>query len=484
MSHDRPNVLMICTDHWPGSMLGSAGHPDIQTPTLDSLAGAGTRFDRAYTECPVCIPARRTLMTGTVPRTHGDRIYQAQLEMPDLPTLAGTFARAGYQARAVGKMHVYPQRDRVGFDDVILAEEARYQFGVVDDYQTWLGQQGQVGMEFAHGMCNNDYVTRPWHLPEYMHVTNWATREMCRQIKRHDPKRPGFYYLSYCHPHPPLAPLEAYLDMYDPDRLELPFQGDWVEEPAASIRSRRTGLCGEKDERAIRRARQAFYALATHIDHQLRLVIGTLRDEGLLGNTVVLFTSDHGDMLGGHRLWAKRCFYENSAQVPMILAGRDIPKDRVDHRLVGLADVMPTLLELAGVDVPDTVEGRSMLSSQPRDALYGEVNEDFRATRMIHDGRYKLIYYPVGNVVQLFDLQEDPRELHDLSERDSCRQVRSRLTARLIENLYGGDEAWARDGKLVGLPDKTDWTPSVGLDLHGQRGLHWPPPSKTRPFGR
>src|SRR5688572_284187 len=126
---DQPNVLLICTDHWPAARLGVAGHPVIQTPTLDELARSGIRFTRAYSECPVCIPARRTLMTGVSPRTHGDRVFKETLPMPALPTLAQTFRQAGYQAYAVGKLHVYPQRNRIGFDEVILDEEGRVQYG-------------------------------------------------------------------------------------------------------------------------------------------------------------------------------------------------------------------------------------------------------------------------------------------------------------------------------------------------------------------
>ena len=120
----------------------------------------------------------------------------------------------GYQAYAVGKLHVYPQRDRIGFDDVLLGEEGRLQYGAIDDYELFLGDRGYAGQQFAHGMCNNDYLNRPWHLPEDCHVTNWSTQQMVRMIKRRDPTRPGFWYLSYCHPHPPLAPLQCYMDMY------------------------------------------------------------------------------------------------------------------------------------------------------------------------------------------------------------------------------------------------------------------------------
>ena len=128
----RPNILLICVDHWPGRLMACAGQPAILTPTLDQLSANGVRFCNAYSAAPTCIPARRALMTGTTARTHGDRVFNETLPMPDMPTLAGTFRAAGYQAYAVGKLHVYPQRDRIGFDDVILHEEGRHHaFGVV-----------------------------------------------------------------------------------------------------------------------------------------------------------------------------------------------------------------------------------------------------------------------------------------------------------------------------------------------------------------
>ena len=479
----KPNVLLICVDHWPGALLGAAGHGVIQTPTLDQLARNGIRYTNAYTECPVCIPARRTIMTGTAPATHGDRVYSDRMLMPPgVPTLAQCFRDGGYQAFAVGKMHVFPQRARIGFDDVILAEEARYQYGAIDDYQIWLGERGHAGREFAHGMCNNDYLCRPWHLPEDCHVTNWATREMARTIRRRDPTRPGFYFLSYCHPHPPLAPLECYLDLYRDAAIDAPIEGEWVGSGAWPIRALRA-KAGTVNDPYVRSARRAFYALCTHIDHQLRVVIGTLREEGILDHTILMFTCDHGDMLGGHGMWGKRCFYEGSARVPMLLSGQPVglPHHATDDRLVGLADVMPTLLGLAGLDAPETCEGRSMVTGERRQWLFGEVSDGPLATRMVHDGRHKLIYYPVGNVVQLFDLQSDPHELADLSAAPEAAAARRSLEEVLISQLHGGDEAWADAGRLVGLPDR-EFAPSPNYTYSGQRGLHWPPPLRFQGY--
>jgi arylsulfatase A-like enzyme len=468
---------MVCTDHWPAALLGAAGHPVIQTPCLNEIAGAGVRFTNCYSECPVCIPARRTLMTGTAPSTHGDRVFKATAPMPDLPTMPQCFRDAGYQAYAVGKLHVYPQRDRIGFDDVILAEEGRYQFGAIDDYQIWLGDQGFAGEEYTHGMCNNQYATRPWHLPEHTHVTNWATREMSRMIRRRDPGRPGFFYLSYCHPHPPLTPLQTYWDMYSDDEIDMPWAGGWSETDTHAIAARRgVGY----SEHMIRRARRAFYAHCTQIDHQLRVVIGTLREEGMLNDTIFVFTSDHGDMLGNHNMWAKRLFYESSANVPLIVSGPGVtlPAGSVDSRIVGWQDIMPTVLAAAGLDVPDSCDGQAIFDSAPRPYLFGECSEGLAATRMIRKNAYKLIYYPCGNVAQLFNVDDDPRELHDLAGDPARADVVAELSALLMAELNNGDEAWAAGGALVGLPEPPPAEPRPARlsGLGGQRGIHWPPP--------
>lgn len=479
-SATRPNVLLVATDHWPASLLGISGSA-VMTPTLDQLARNGVQFTNAYTECPVCIPARRTLITGANPRTHGDRVFAERLPMPPLPTIAQTFRDAGYQAYAAGKLHVYPPRDRIGFDDVMLVEEGRLQFGAIDDYETYLAEQGYAGEQFLHGMSNNEYLFRPWHLPEQHHVTNWTTRQLTRFIQRRDPTRPGFWYLSYIHPHPPLVPLGAYLDMYRDIEPDAPVHGEWTSDPTTlpSFLQVQRHRWDDLDGSKATAARRAFYALCTHIDHQMRIVIGTLRQQGILDNTIIMFTSDHGDMLGDHGFWAKRLFYEQSANIPMLLVGtangERIGFHRTDDRLVGLQDVMPTLLDLAGIDVPDTVDGISMVGDRRRSLFYGENGEDIEAMRMIRNDRYKLIYYAAGNHRQLFDLATDPDECHDLVANSDHLGVLTELTNALIDRLYGSDEAWLQDGTLVGLPPSpTDPTPNRGLS--GQRGSHWPPP--------
>lgn len=479
----RPNVLLVCTDHWPGSLLGAAGHPAVLTPTLDQLAANGVRFPNAYSECPVCIPARRTLMTGLTPRGHGMNHYTSA-PMPATPTVAQLFRDAGYQAYAVGKLHVQPQRQRIGFDDVLLDEEGRGAEGVgQDDYEIFLGDHGHAGQRFAGGMNNNEYVWRPWHLPEAMHVTNWAAQMMSRTIKRRDPLKPGFWYLSFCHPHPPLHPLQAYLDIYRDVEIPEPFVGTWAQDPSrlpTRLRQHQGHRVARGTPAQIAAVRRAFYALCTHIDHQLRVVIGTLRDEGLLDNTIICMTSDHGDMLGNHHLWAKQLMYEDSARVPMLLTGVAgdwrVGHHRTDPRLVGLADVAPTLLDLAGIPIPAHVEGISMVGPRQRDRLYGECGQGTSGTRMVRTERYKLVYFALGNVRQLFDMIDDPMERHDLASSPRHASVLDDLTRQLIAELYGSAVEWVREGALVGLPDQPQWQPGPNIGFSGQRGSHWPPP--------
>jgi arylsulfatase A-like enzyme len=307
--------------------------------------------------------------------------------------------------------------------------------------------------------------------------------QMARTIKRRDPTRPGFWCLSYTPPHPPLIPLESYVDYYRQFDIPEACQGDWSEDPEGlpvTLRMNQSFYGGYKGD-VLREVRRAFYALCTHIDHQLRVVIGTLREEAILDDTIVLIASDHGDMLGDFGLFAKRTYYESSGHIPMVLMGtaadRRVGHHRTDDRLVGLQDVMPTLLDLAGIPVPDSCDGMSMVGERKRATLYGDCLENISATRMLHDGRHKLIWYPAGNHLQLFDLDEDPDELRNLANDPDYTAVRARLVEGLAGELYGADveQGWVKDGKLVGF-EAPPYKEHPDRGLNGQRGLHFPQP--------
>jgi arylsulfatase A-like enzyme len=478
----HPHCLFITVDQWAAALFGFAGHPTLQTPTIDQLSRLGTTYTKAYSESPICIPARRTMMTGLTPREHGDRSYQPAALMPKAPLLAQVFKDQGYQTAAIGKLHVFPQRNRIGFEEALIAEEGRLNLGAIDDYDLFLADKGFAGEQYMHGMSNNDYQTRPWHLAEPLHVTNWITRAACMSIKRRDPTRPGFWHVSYTHPHPPLVPLSSYLEMYRDMAIDPEVKGSWSldfeQQPAALkvIKSYWPAQYNSTQHLAIKRA---YYALCTHIDHQLRLIIGTLREEGLLNQTVILFTADHGDMLGQHGLWAKSLFYDAVARVPMLLidveGSKRVKPGSVDSRLVGLQDIMPTLLDLAGLEAVPGLGGFSMLGDVKRSVFYGECGEGVNASRMITDGLHKLIWYPANHVLQLFNLETDPSECHNLVNDAASASIQARLQQHLIEHLYGTDLGWVKDGQLVGYEPGPFHAKSNRM-LSGQRGLHYPPP--------
>ncbi|WP_199194710.1 sulfatase-like hydrolase/transferase [Phyllobacterium phragmitis] len=477
---ERPHVLFVTVDQWPANLLGCAGHPVIETPTLDQLARSGTRFERCYAETPICIPSRRSIMTGQTARGHGDRDFQPGLQMPHgIPTLADSFSRGGYQTFATGKLHVYPPRNRIGFNDAMLAEEGRGHLGGPDDYEMFLADSGHPGAQFLHGMSNNEYGWTTWHLPDHMHVTNWTTMTAARQIKRRDPTRPALWHVSYTHPHPPLVPLANYFNRYARREMPAPVVGDWSkdEEQMPYLLKASRNYYARLPQWQIDDTRRAFYALCTHIDHQLRLLIGTLREEGILDDSVIVFTSDHGDMLGDHGLFGKRLMYDASARVPLIIVDAKkqarIPANKTNDRLVGLHDLMPTMLDLAGLPIPESVEGLSVLDSNERDHIYGESHLHTRASRMIRDHQHKLIWYPAGNRFQLFDLKNDPLETRDLAGDPSRASVVNRLKDLLYEHLYGEDMALTDGKTFVGL-EAPDVTIPDNRGLSGQRGFHYP----------
>ena len=483
----KNNILLVLMDQWSGKRLGISGNKFIQTPTLDQLAKNGTLYTNAYSEAPICIPARRSLYTGTSPRTHGDRIFKKTNLMPkNLKTFPECFVKAGYQAFCVGKLHVYPARDRIGFQEAIIAEEGRPHLGI-DDYDIFLAENGNPGQQFMHGMSNNSYIHRPWHLDERLHVTNWTVYETCKVIKRRDPTKPSLWMTSFTHPHPPLAPLSSYMDFYNNLSIDEALTSHWSNNENSipwALKSNRT-YWPKLENEIFKNMKRAYYALCTHIDHQIRVIIATLREENILDNTTILICADHGDMLGDFNLYGKRTFYEGSSKIPFILVGHQgdkrIKSNHKDNRLVCLQDVMPTLLDVSGISIPSSCEGISVIGSHKRKYLYGEVLENNSATRMIHNGRFKLIWYPAGNFLQLFDLENDPDELIDLSKSSNFKEELKALKNELIKNLYGSDKenCYFKNNELCGF-DPGQYIPSQDISLSAQRGLHYPPPPQGK----
>ncbi len=463
---NRPNIVFITCDHLRSDFLGCAGHPVIQTPHIDFLAQRGTRFTQAYCPTPVCIPARQTIMSGYDSHHLGLTYYKEGFEIPTRETLPRLLTRAGYQTKAVGKMHIYPERDHHGFEMMTLCEEGR-RLGITKgehrgygDYEQWLAEQGYAGEAWTHGVANNEITMRPWHLPDHLHPTEWIGREACREIKRRDWTRPLFMWVSFTAPHPSFAPLWRDLTIYDRDEMPRPVaDGDWYGRPpfehqqiSAEFRS------DQKTAREIDQAYRGYFALMSQVDRWVNLIIGTLREEGLLQDTWLVFTSDHGDSMGDHGLWAKRNFMKGACSIPLIVTppprgdldrvmGLEWVPGRSCDAVVGLQDILPTILGIAGVPAPPEVDGKNLLplvhdpAQRVRESFLGEHGESGRRTLMLTDGRWKYLWYEADGSELLFEIASDPDERHDRSqaEPEMLRAWRERLI--VILSGRAGDPA-------------------------------------------
>jgi arylsulfatase A-like enzyme len=329
-SDKRPNILLICTDQWRGDCLSISGHHTVQTPYLDQLALGGVRFASAYSECPTCIAARASLMTGCTPRTTGRVGYRDGVPWDYPVTLAGEFSRHGYHTQAIGKMHVFPEREKLGFDEVILhdghlpfARRHAEKIEDIDDYIPWLREQTgrQDADYFEHGVTCNSYIARPWDKEEYLHPTNFVTSKTVDYLRQRQwQDQPFFLFVSYHRPHPPYDPPAWAFEQYLHEQMPPPPIGDWAEFLLKYEDRSCEPFVQNVSPKILQRARAGYFGHMTHIDHQLSRIVESL-NEFQLENTYILFVSDHGEMIGDHHLFRKGFPYQGSANIPFILKG-------------------------------------------------------------------------------------------------------------------------------------------------------------------
>ncbi len=461
-SSRRPNLLLITTDQQRGDCLGCAGHPALETPYLDQLAAEGVRFRRAYTTVPACTPARAALLTGMDQWHHG-RLSMTGGDPLEFPaTMPGELARAGYHTQAVGKMHFAPQRRLYGFHHMVLDESGRRQGRFVSDYHRWFEEHREGAYGYRdHSIDWNSWMARPSHLPEHLHPTHWTASEAIRFLQDRDPSKPFFLWLSFARPHSPYDPPQVYYEMYrDHPALPEPYIGEWAAEFGVANDDVNAPFTRRSD-REVRRARAAYYGSITFIDHQIGRVLYELQhwDRAEYDNTFILFTSDHGDMVGDHFHWRKTYAYEGSARVPLLCRwprGWDLPRGQAVDHVAELRDVMPTLLDAAGLDMPPSVDGQSLLRAvrgEPwREWLMGEYTSCYRkdqGMQYVTDGREKYIWFHHTGRERLFNLVADPGELHDLAGEAALRPHLERWRGVLAEvNERRGDPR-GQGGRLV-----------------------------------
>ncbi len=443
----RPNVLLIMADQQRGDCLGVENHPCLMTPSLDAIAHTGTRFRRAYSSCPLCIPARRSLMTGTFPSTHGVVGYAKDQELVGLTTLPQAFSAAGYHTAMVGwSMDLYPPRKRFGFDEMTISE----------DYLRFLEENMPEGAggHFGSGVMINDWTAHPWHLEDNLHTTNWTANRALDFLRRRDPSCPYFLTVSFLAPHPPLHPPAFYFERYLRTGVPDPVLGEWAQPPPGGMTAlepdaANVNLRGE----ALLSTRAAYYGLINHLDDQIRRILNRDTGIGRERETIVVFVSDHGEMLGDHYFARKSQPYEGSVRVPFLVqlpSAWEAPRGQVVDAPVCLEDLMPTLLDLCDISVPSTVEGASLkpfLVGKPPPAFREFVPlEHSGGWHALTDGREKYIWHSRTGAEQFFDLVADPQERRDLAP--SCEERVAPWRALLIERLANRPEGFAENGKL------------------------------------
>jgi len=432
----RPNILLILSDQHRSDAMGCAGHRLVQTPHLDRLAAEGCRFETAYCQSPLCGPSRSSILTGLYPHTcraftHGS------FPLADLPTMASVFREAGYRTGGFGKMHVLGEtRERdLGFEE----RGMRFYTYHFEDYIREVGRE--TVKKYARYIDNDleryQDVYNPSHqpidLPDEALFDHLVVERALDFLDRGD-ERPFFLWVGLEKPHTDWYAPKRFHDRYDPAAVELPStlnetREDMPQEWFASTRQRTCFTEGE-----IRNAIAAYYANVSYMDGQVGRVLAKLEAGGRSGDTLVIYASDHGEMLFEHGMVQKHNFFEGSVRVPLILRkpgcfeGGTLRTDTAR-----LLDLFPTMGEVTGVAVPGTLEGSSLVGETDTagTAAMAEFYDWGYPERMIREGRWKYIE-STGRPAQLYDLENDPQETRNRAGEPGTAAIVAALRTRLL----------------------------------------------------
>lgn len=440
----RPNILFFFTDDQRFDTIRALGNQHVVTPTLDALARGGTAFTNAYimggTCGAVCMPSRAMLMTG---RTlfHVDR--EGQDISPDHVMLGECLRRAGYVTFGTGKWHNGPAAYARSF-----THGGRIFFGGMSDH-------------FAVPLHRFDpagrYPKEATYYEKGSHSSDLFCGEAVRFLREYDGQEPFFLYVAFTAPHDPRDTHPKYHAMYDADRLPTP-ENFLAEHPFdnGELRIRDEQLAPwPRTPEIVRRHLADYYAMITHADAQMATVLDALRETGREDSTIVVFAGDNGLALGRHGLMGKQNLYEHSLHVPLLLAGPGVPRGQRRDAFCYLLDIYPTLCDLAGLDVPASVEGASLAPALADAARANRRSLLFayrHLQRAARDERYKLIEYVVDGrrTTQLFDLQADPFEMSNLADepalagrRASLARTLTRWRDELGDTREQGRDFWA-----------------------------------------
>ncbi len=470
----RPNILLLMTDQQRFDTLNAAGYKFMRTPNLDRLVHDGRLYRNAYSPNPICLAARHNMLTGLPARFHGfpDNM-QGVNTRADLPMLPRILSDNGYETHAIGKMHFIPPRRHNGLERLQLMEELPW-YREEDDYALYLKSVGLGHIQHIHGVRHLLYMLPQRSLiPEEHHGSKWVADRGIEYLKANQGRKPFFLWLSWIAPHPPFDVPDRFAELYQGADLPQPHRS----ETPKSLLSEESELLGDlPNERYVQRMREVYYGAISHVDEQVGRVLEKLDELGLAGNTLVIFLSDHGELLGDYDLYQKWLPYDSCARIPMILRYPDHiePGSRCDD-FVDLNDVLPTVLDVAAIDYPgnEMLPGESLLAesgAKERDWQYMEYSFDNRRWISIRNRRFKYNYYYGGGAEELFDLVADPYETRNLLWNDVSSElepIRTELRAKLIEYETG----WGLAGYVS---DKGELLAGPPYEPHPQRNEAFP----------
>jgi len=423
----QTNLIVILSDEHNPKVAGYAGHPIVKTPHLDRLAARSTRFTSAYTNCPICVPARASLATGRY--VHEHRCWDNAIAYEGTPASWGhrTMA-AGHRTVSIGKLH-YQDSDprRNGFDEEILPMHIVNGVGdllglIRDELPKRVGAM-RLGPEAGPG--ESDYT-------RYDRDIVTATRTWLREEAPKYRDRPWVLYVGFVAPHFPLIAPQQFYDLYPPASLPWPKLYGKDERPKHPfIDKQRWSMCfdeGFTDDDMVRRALAGYFGLTSFLDDNIGQILTEMETLGLWSNTRLLYSSDHGDNLGARGLWGKSTMYEESAGIPMLLAGPGVPQGTQVDAPVSLVDVFQTTLDSLGVEAhadDADLPGHSLIAMANGERPVRAVLSEYHAAAspsgafMIRHGQYKYIHYAAFRDFvpppMLFDLEKDPEERVDLA---------------------------------------------------------------------
>ncbi len=436
------NLLFLMSDQHQREASGCYGSSEVRTPHIDEIAANGVRFDRAYCPSPVCVPSRGSLITGHYAHTHGAKILDDPLPA-EARTIAHFFRERGYVTGAIGKMHFVDESLRHGFDHRLHLEDF---LKTLTPEQRDLLRKDQGGAEAVAG--------RPSTLPATFFQDTWYA-EQTVEFLRKNKNRPFCLWSSFFMPHTPLVPMKKYFDTYAASKLSLPKRGDHELQEGFEghlIRAKERGWYTQSDDE-LRRSLAGYYGNVSQMDACVGTVYEALRELGLDKNTVVVYTSDHGEMAGAHRMWTKHNMFEQSVAVPLIMSMPGRMEARTSRtQLIEQTDLFPTLAELCGLEAVPGLPGRSFAALvrnrryQPREFAYSEYyfcrNVFTRDNRyvgkppllMVRTDKWKLNYLSWGRS-ELFDIEKDPGEFRNRIEDTGCASIARELIA-IARNVY------------------------------------------------